>query len=118
MLTHPTLDQLRTLKLDGMAPAFAELEAQDRAKELSHAEWLALLLDREAASRECVYRHELDMATLVCTRGRDLPLARLAERLRCPQCGSREVSVMYDPPANLQTRAERRPSQLLEETAL
>ena len=51
MLTHPTIDQMRALKLDGMAEAFIELEAQDRAKDLSHAEWLALLLDRETASR-------------------------------------------------------------------
>ena len=51
MLTHPTLDQLRALKLDGMAEAFAELQTQDRAKDLDHADWLALLLDREAASR-------------------------------------------------------------------
>ena len=29
MLTHPTLDQLRALKLDGMADAFVELQAQD-----------------------------------------------------------------------------------------
>jgi DNA replication protein DnaC len=42
---------MRALKLDGMAEAFIELEAQDRAKDLSHAEWLALLLDRETASR-------------------------------------------------------------------
>jgi DNA replication protein DnaC len=51
MLKHPTIDQLRELKLDGMADAFIELEAQDRAKDLGHAEWLALLVDREAASR-------------------------------------------------------------------
>lgn len=51
MLTHPTLDQLRALKLDGMAEAFVELQSQDRAKELDHAEWLALLLDREAGNR-------------------------------------------------------------------
>ena len=51
MLTHPTLEQMRALKLDGMAEAFIELEAQERAKDLSHAEWLALLLDRETASR-------------------------------------------------------------------
>jgi DNA replication protein DnaC len=51
MLTHPTLDQLRALKLDGMAEAFLELQSQDRARELDHAEWLALLLDREAANR-------------------------------------------------------------------
>ena len=51
MLTHPTLEQMRALKLDGMAEAFIELEAQERAKDLSHGEWLALLLDREMASR-------------------------------------------------------------------
>jgi DNA replication protein DnaC len=51
MLTHPTLDQLRALRLDGMAQAFIELEAQDASRDLTHAEWLALLLDREAANR-------------------------------------------------------------------
>jgi DNA replication protein DnaC len=51
MLTHPTLDQLKALNLDGMADAFIELQNQAQAAELSHAEWLALLLDREAANR-------------------------------------------------------------------
>src|SRR5215470_17603935 len=51
MLTHPTLDQLRALKLDGMAQAFVELEAQEDTSSLAHAEWLALLLDREVANR-------------------------------------------------------------------
>ena len=51
MLTHPTIEQLRALKLDGMADAFIELQSQDRATDLSHAEWLALLIDREAANR-------------------------------------------------------------------
>jgi DNA replication protein DnaC len=51
MLTHPTLDQLRALKLDGMAQAFIELEAQEEAHGLARTEWLALLLDREAAYR-------------------------------------------------------------------
>lgn len=51
MLTHPTLDQLRALKLEGMADAFLELEQQDAAKDLTHAEWLALLLDREITNR-------------------------------------------------------------------
>lgn len=51
MLDHPTHDQLRALKLDGMADAFAELQARDDTADLSHAEWLGLLIDREAASR-------------------------------------------------------------------
>jgi DNA-directed RNA polymerase subunit RPC12/RpoP len=50
--------------------------------------------------RDCGYRTELDLQTLVCTRGRDFPLARIAERLRCPRCGCRRVAVMFDPPAN------------------
>ena len=29
MLDHPTLDQLKTLRLDGMAEAFAEMQSQD-----------------------------------------------------------------------------------------
>ena len=56
MLLHPTLDQLQQLGLQGMAKAFAELEANPSTAELSHAEWLALLLDREATDR---YDHRL-----------------------------------------------------------
>lgn len=52
MLTHPTLDQLRQLGLAGMARAFEELAASPRGAELDHAEWLALLLDRELAGRQ------------------------------------------------------------------
>jgi DNA replication protein DnaC len=51
MLTHPTLGQLRALKLDGMADAFVELAGQPQTADLAHAEWLALLLDRELANR-------------------------------------------------------------------
>lgn len=50
--------------------------------------------------RECVYGGELDLQTLVWTRGRDFPLDMLASRLRCPRCGSRRVRVMFDPPTN------------------
>lgn len=46
------LDQLKTLKLDGMAEAFAELEMQGGTADLTHAEWLGLLIDRENASRD------------------------------------------------------------------
>lgn len=51
MLDHPTHNRLRDLRLDGMADAFAELQGQDGAADLGHAEWLGLLIDREAASR-------------------------------------------------------------------
>jgi DNA replication protein DnaC len=71
MLSHPTLDQLKQLKLHGMARAFAEFSDNPQAGELHHAEWLALLLDREAAERDdrrLTYRlrnarlHHLDAA--------------------------------------------------------
>lgn len=47
MLAHPTLDRLNAMGLTGMAKAFDELAANAEAEQLSHAEWLALLLDRE-----------------------------------------------------------------------
>lgn len=52
MLTHPTLDQLRQLGLAGMARAFEDLARGPDAAGLGHAEWLALLLDRELADRQ------------------------------------------------------------------
>ena len=47
MLAHPTLDRLNTMGLAGMAKAFDELAANAAAEQPSHAEWWALLLDRE-----------------------------------------------------------------------
>jgi DNA replication protein DnaC len=52
MLTHPTLDQLNTLGLFGMAKAFSELSNNDEAVGLAHADWLVLLLDRETVHRQ------------------------------------------------------------------
>ncbi len=52
MLTHPTLDQLHGLGLNGMARAFASLAADPNAADLTHAEWLGLLLDHEATDRQ------------------------------------------------------------------
>src|ERR1044071_2999050 len=52
LLTHPTLDQMHRLGLAGMARAFTQLNADPHATELSHAEWLGLLLDREGTERQ------------------------------------------------------------------
>jgi DNA replication protein DnaC len=52
MLIHPTLERLRALGLSGMADAFAELQNTPDADELSHQDWLGLLVDREATGRE------------------------------------------------------------------
>jgi len=51
LLIHPTLDLLHQLGLNGMAKAFAELEASAEATTLTHPEWFALLLDQEASYR-------------------------------------------------------------------
>src|SRR5271165_6978662 len=51
VLRHPTLDQLHALGLHGMAKAFADLADADEARDLAHADWLALLLDRETSWR-------------------------------------------------------------------
>ena len=48
------------------------------------------------------------MHTLVWTRGRNFPLARLESRLMCPRCGSRRVVLIFQPPAQPQrARAEK-----------
>lgn len=52
MLNHPTLTQLNELGLSGMAKAFAELLASGDAAQLTLAEGLGLLLDREASHRK------------------------------------------------------------------
>ena len=51
MLSHPTLDILHGLGLHGCAKGFKDLEANPAAAGLSHAEWLALLLDHEVTAR-------------------------------------------------------------------
>jgi hypothetical protein len=52
--------------------------------------------------RECVYRKQLDVDTLVSTRGPNFPLSRLESRLMCPACGNRRVTVVFEPPSHYQ----------------
>jgi hypothetical protein len=52
--------------------------------------------------RRCVYRKQLDLETLVATRGPNFPLARLEGGLMCPACGNRRVTVVFEPPSNAQ----------------
>ena len=51
MLAHPTLDQLNSLGLHGLAKGFRELEHKPEARALVHAEWLGLLLEYELTLR-------------------------------------------------------------------
>ena len=51
MLAHPTLDQLNTLGLHGLAKGFKDLEHKPEARGLDHAEWFGLLLEYETTLR-------------------------------------------------------------------
>jgi len=46
----------------------------------------------------CDTRIDLDMATLVWTRGEAFPLDQLASRLKCPKCGLMKVRVYFQVP--------------------
>ena len=52
MLTHPTFDQLRALKLTGMLKALQEQEQMPGIECLAFMERMGLLVDRETAERE------------------------------------------------------------------
>lgn len=52
MLTHPTLDQLRVLKLDGMAHALEEQRLLPACQDLAFEDRLGLLVDRERSWRD------------------------------------------------------------------
>lgn len=52
MLIHPTVERLRALGLSAMADAFIELQNAPDAAEPTREDWLGLLVDREATSRE------------------------------------------------------------------
>ncbi|MBN9013670.1 MAG: IstB-like ATP-binding domain-containing protein, partial [Rhizobiales bacterium] len=51
MLIHPTMTLLAELGLHGMAKGFQELQAMADSRALEHADWLALLLERESTMR-------------------------------------------------------------------
>jgi hypothetical protein len=43
----------------------------------------------------CDHVAELDMRTLVWTRGERFPLDQFASRLKCPKCGNRKIIVVF-----------------------
>jgi hypothetical protein len=62
-----------------------------------------LLIGRKPKSRDrktvwCDTTIELDMKTLVWTRGDAMPLDRLQRLFRCPRCGSRDITVAFEVP--------------------
>ena len=52
MLTHPTLEKMKSLKLHGMAKAFEEQLQMPDIGELSFEERVGLMIDREGTDKE------------------------------------------------------------------
>ena len=51
--------------------------------------------------RPCSNQYELDVRTMLWTRGRAFPVSMLSSRMRCPKCGAREVSVRLSLPGSV-----------------
>ncbi len=65
--------------------------------------WMACALGPYTKSsmkrgRECHFRQDLDVMTLIATRGASFPVSLLSQRLKCPRCGSRVVRVVWSFP--------------------
>jgi DNA-directed RNA polymerase subunit RPC12/RpoP len=56
---------------------------------------------------DCNTTADLDMKTLVWTRGEAFPLDQLESRMRCPRCGSRRVTVLFEVPNQPKAAAGR-----------
>jgi hypothetical protein len=50
--------------------------------------------------KSCPLSQSLRFETLAWTRGRNMPLSALRERMMCPCCGNRRVNLIFDPPTN------------------
>ena len=51
--------------------------------------------------RACGNQYELDMRTMLWTRGGAFPISMLSSRMRCPICGTRQVSVRLSLPGSV-----------------
>jgi hypothetical protein len=63
-----------------------------------HARCLGGVVDNTRSTAKCHHQAELDLGTLVWTRGRNMSLAGLRERMMCPRCGNRRINLIFDPP--------------------
>jgi hypothetical protein len=57
---------------------------------------------------QCDTTTELDMKTLVWTRGDMFPLDQLENRLKCPNCGSRHVKIIFSVPGSPEAQSQHR----------
>jgi hypothetical protein len=63
-----------------------------------HARCIEGIVDNTRLVAKCRYQAELSLETLVWTRGRNMSLSGLRERMMCPRCGNRRVNLIFDPP--------------------
>src|ERR1700689_1476952 len=64
-----------------------------------HARCIGGQVDYTRSRAKCRYQAELSLETLVWTRGRNMPLAGLSDRMMCPRCGGRGANLIFEPPA-------------------
>jgi hypothetical protein len=57
--------------------------------------------------RSCGRRDELDVKTLIWTRGKAFPISMLSERMKCPACQTREVVVTLSLPGSVLAAAAK-----------
>jgi hypothetical protein len=61
--------------------------------------------DAMTAARKCHDTKELNLETLVWTRGRKMLPSDLKDRMMCPQCGGRRTSIIFDPKPTVRAQA-------------
>jgi hypothetical protein len=64
-----------------------------------HARYLSGVVENTRSTAKCHHQVELSLETLAWTRGRNMPLSGLRERMMCPRCGNRRVNLIFEPPA-------------------
>ncbi|MGD9766604.1 MAG: hypothetical protein AB7U62_03090 [Pseudolabrys sp.] len=64
----------------------------------AHCLWFSPTKGGQRMAPRCDKHFKLDMLTLVITRGRLFPLARMQDVMRCPRCGNMPMRVFFSPP--------------------
>jgi hypothetical protein len=64
-----------------------------------HARCLQGIVAHTRSTAKCHHQAELSLETLIWTRGRNMPLSGLRERMMCPRCGNRRVNLIFGPPS-------------------
>ena len=63
-----------------------------------HARCLGGIVDNTRSTAKRRHRVELSLETLAWTRGRNMPLSGLRERMMRRRCGNRRVNLIFEPP--------------------